>query len=124
MKILHKQVRSNRPRSLDIVLIRVVVRFSHPRNGTCATRGSFHSYPSRCSTMIGGGNGADSRSVDGIGVGSTHSASSRSVEADEFMRDRDRRVVMWDGSGRAAGAGRYGTYRVVFGAAAATLAAL
>ena len=74
--------------------------------------------------MVRVGNGAASRGVDGIGVGSTHSASSRSVEADEFVRDRDRRVVMWDDSGRAGGAGRYGTYEVVFGAAASTLAAL
>ena len=40
--------------------------------------------------MIGGGNAvgvADSSGIDGIGVGSTHSSSSRSVDVDEIVRD-------------------------------------
>ena len=81
--------------------------------------------------IIGGGKavgGADSSGVGGIGVGSTHSSSSRSLEADEVVLDEKGRLVMCDGSGRAGGGpGRYRdrTDGVVSGAtAAAALAAL
>ena len=46
--------------------------------------------------MIGGGNavgGMDSRGVGGIGVGSTHSSSLRSIEADEIVRDEKSTAV-------------------------------
>ena len=81
--------------------------------------------------IIGGGTavgGADSSGVGGIGVESTHSSSSRSLEADEVVLDEKGRLVMCDGSGRAGGGPeryRDGTDGVVSGAtAAAALAAL
>ena len=71
------------------------------RNGTCATRGSFRSLlfallDKLVFAIIGGGNavgGADSSGVGGIGVGSTHSSSSRSVEVDEIVRDEKSTVA-------------------------------
>ena len=64
-------------------------------NGTCATRGSFRFLlfallDDLVFAIIGSGNevgGADSSGVGGIGVRSTHSSSSRSVEVDEIVRD-------------------------------------
>ena len=79
--------------------------------------------------MIGGGSAVrrvDSSGVGGVGVGSTHSLSSRSVEADEIVRDDEKSTAIgllcrrW---GRRRWPLR--ADRVVLGAAAAaTLAAL
>ena len=70
-------------------------------NGTCATRGSFRFLlfvllDDLVFAIIGGGNavgGAESRGVGGIGVGSTHSSSSRSTEVDEIVREEKSTVV-------------------------------
>ena len=70
-------------------------------NGTCATRGAFRFLlfvllDDLVFAIMGGGNavgGADSRGVGGIGVGSTHSSSSRSVEEDEIVRDEKSTAV-------------------------------
>ena len=47
--------------------------------------------------MIGGGSAVrrvDSSGVGDVGVGSTHSLSSRSVEADEIVRDDEKSTVI------------------------------
>ena len=70
-------------------------------NGTCA-RGSFRFLlfallDDSVFAMIGGGSAVrrvDSSGVGGVGVGSTHSLSSRSVEADEIVRDDEKSTVI------------------------------
>ena len=55
--------------------------------------------------------------VGGIGVGSTHSKSSRSVEAEEIVRDEKPIAISLLVCGAGAGAGHYRIDGVVLGAA-------
>jgi hypothetical protein len=69
-------------------------------NGTCARASLrlrlFALLDDLVFAIIGGGNagGAVSSGVGGIGVGSTHSSSSRSVESDEIVREKSNAVSL------------------------------